>query len=85
MQYGRALDRLLCEIFFANPALGYVYLLKSDVSDRFYRIELRPEDAPKLGLILPNDADEEPMVATPLMLPMGCKPPLPYSVRPRKR
>ena len=24
MQYGRALDRLICEIVYADPALGYV-------------------------------------------------------------
>ena len=37
-----------------------------------------PKDAPKLGLILSNGADKEPMVATPLTLPMGWKksPPL---------
>ena len=51
MQYGRALDRLIREIVYADPALGYVYLLKADVSDGFYRIGLRPEDAPKLVLI----------------------------------
>ena len=61
MQYGRALDCLLREIVFAEPALGYVYLLKADVSDGFYRIGLRLEDAPKLGLIFPSGADEEPM------------------------
>ena len=46
MQYGRALDRLLRKILFADPALGPLYLLKADVSDGFYRIGLRPEDAP---------------------------------------
>ena len=35
MQYGWVLDRLLHEIVFAEPALGYVYLLKADVSDGF--------------------------------------------------
>ena len=38
MQYGHALDRLLCEIVFADPSLGSVYILKADVSDGFYRI-----------------------------------------------
>ena len=71
MQYGRALDCLICEIVYADPALGYVYLLKADVSDGFYRIGLRPEDAPKLVLIFPSGGEEEPMVATPLTLPMG--------------
>ena len=56
---------------FADLALGYVYLLKVDVSDGFYRIGLRPEDAPKLGLILPSGKEEEPMVDIPLTLPMG--------------
>ena len=78
MQYGRALDRLIREIVYTDPALGYVYLLKANVSDGFYRIGLRPEDAPKLGLIFHRGEEEEPMVATPLTLPMGWKnsPPL---------
>ena len=54
MQYGRALYRLIHKIVYADPALGYVYLLKADVSNGFYRIGLRPEDAPKLGLIFPS-------------------------------
>ena len=57
MQYGRALDRLLREIVFEDPALGPVYLLKASVSDGFYCIGLCPEDAPKLGLIFLNGAD----------------------------
>ena len=73
MQYGRALDCLIREIVYADPALGYVYLLKSDVSDGFYRIGLRPEDAPKLRLIFPSGKEEEPMVAIPLTLPMRWK------------
>ena len=75
MQYGRALDRLLREIVYADLDLGYVYLLKANVSNGFYRIGLRPEDAPKLGLIFHIGADEEPMVAIPLTLPMGWNPP----------
>ena len=71
MQYGWALDRLIRKIVYAYPSLGYVYLLKADVSDGFYHICLRPEDAPKLGLIFPSGSQEEPMVAIPLTLPMG--------------
>ena len=70
MQYGRALDRLLCEIVFTDPALGPVYMLKADVSDGFYRIWIRPEDTPKLGLIFPSGNNEEPMVAIPPTLHM---------------
>ena len=66
MQYGWALDRLIREIVYADTALGYVYLLKADVSDGFYRIGLRPEDEPKLGLIFCSGKEEEPMVAIPL-------------------
>ena len=77
MQYGRALDRLLREIVYADPALGYVYLLKADVSDGFYRIWLCPEDATKLGLIFPSGADEETMVSINLTLTTGWKNPPP--------
>ena len=78
MQYGRALDRLIREILYADPALGYVYLLQADVSDGFYRIWIRPTDPPKLELIFPSSKEEEQMVAIPLTLPMGWKnsPPL---------
>ena len=75
MQYGCTLDRLLHEIVFAYPALGLVYMPKADVLDGFYHKWIRPEDATKIGLILPSGADEEPMVATPLTLPMGWNPP----------
>ena len=73
MQYGQALDRLIREIFFADPALGPVYILKADIPYGFYRIGIRPEDTPKLDLIFPSGANEEPMVAIPLTLPMGWK------------
>ena len=81
MQCGRALDRLLREMVFADPALGPIYILKANMSDGFYGIGVRPEDAPKLGLIFPSGADEEPppssyswYVITPCL----------YSIRPRK-
>ena len=77
MQYGWSLDRLLRKIVFADPVLGYVYLLKADVFYVLYRIGLRQEYVPKLGLIFPSGADEETMVATRLTLPMGWNPPPP--------
>ena len=73
MQYSCALDCLLRELVFADPALGPVYMLKTEVLDGFYRIGIRPEDAPKLGLIFPSGADEDLMVAIPLTLTIGCK------------
>ena len=66
MQYSRALDCLLCEIVFADPAFGPMYMLKADVSDDIYRIGIRPEDTSKLGLIFPSGANEDPMVSIPL-------------------
>ena len=30
MQYGWALDRLICKIVYTDPELGYVYLLKAE-------------------------------------------------------
>jgi hypothetical protein len=36
MQFGHALDRILREILLANPALGSVHLMKSDIADGFY-------------------------------------------------
>ena len=58
MHYGCALEHLLCEIVFADPALGPVYILKADVLDGFYRMGVRPEDATKIGLIFPRGANE---------------------------
>ena len=40
-------------------------MLKADVSDGFYRISLRPANAPKLGFIFPIYDGEELLVSTP--------------------
>ena len=50
MQFGHALDRILREILLADPAHGDIYLLKVDISDGFYRVNLVPTDIPKLGV-----------------------------------
>ena len=73
MQFGHALDRILRHILLANPELGPVYLMKVDLSDGFYRVDLSPDDAPKLGVVFPTRPGEEPLVAIPLVLPMGWK------------
>ena len=51
MQYFRALECLIREVVIANPALKPVHILKTDFSDGFYHIGLRPIDAPKVGLV----------------------------------
>lgn len=71
MQFGRALDRILLAILHAPDNHGPVYLLKIDLSDGFYRVQVRPEDVPKLGLAFPTHPGEAPLVAFPLSLPMG--------------
>lgn len=71
MQFGHALDRLLRQILLANPSDGPVYIIKLDISDGFYRIALVPADVPKLGVIFPTRPGVEPIVAFPLVLPMG--------------
>ncbi len=71
MQFGYALDRILREILLADPANGTVYLLKLDISDGFYRVGLAPTDIPKLGVVFPTTDPSKPLVALPLVLPMG--------------
>ena len=46
-------------------------MIKVDISDGFYRINLRPADVPKLGVVFPTKPGAEPLVAFPLVLPMG--------------
>ena len=73
MQFGHALERILREILLANPAHGPVHLNKTDLSDGFYRVDLNPDDAPKLGVVFPTKPGTAPLVAVPLVLPMGWK------------
>jgi hypothetical protein len=73
MQFGHALERILREILLANPAFGPVHLMKLDISDGFYRIALNVDDIPKLGVAFPSARHDDPLVAFPLVLPMGWK------------
>ena len=45
--------------------------VKTDLNDGFYRSDLNPGNAPKLGVVFPTGTGVEPMVAVPLVLPMG--------------
>ena len=72
MQFGYALDCILREILLADLSNGTVYLLKKlDISDRFYPVGLTPTDIPKLGVVFPTTDPAKPLVAPPLVLPMG--------------
>jgi hypothetical protein len=71
MQFGKALRRLLQAINYADPAHGYVYLIKVDIADGFYRVWVNPEDVPKLGVVFPTLKGQPELIAFPLALPMG--------------
>jgi len=71
IQFGLALDRILRKILLADPAFGPVKLMKVDLSDGFYRINLNVGDIPKLGVVFPTEPGDDPLVAFPLVLPMG--------------
>jgi Reverse transcriptase (RNA-dependent DNA polymerase). len=73
MQFGHTLDRILRHILLADPQHGPVHLLKLDIADGFYRIDLCPDDIPRLGVVFPVPPGTEPLVALPLVLPMGWK------------
>ena len=71
MQFGHTLDRILHELLLADLSLGPNYLLKLDISDGYYRVNLNISNIPKLGVVFPTLPGEEPLVAFPLVLPMG--------------
>jgi hypothetical protein len=62
----------------ANPRFGPVYLIKVDIADGFYRVWVNTDDIPKLGVIFPTLPNSEPLVAFPLVLPMGWTESPPY-------
>jgi hypothetical protein len=78
MQFGKALERILRTIVEANPRFGPVQLIKVDIADGFYRIWLNLQDIPKMAVAIPQLAGEEPLLALPLVLPMGWTESPPY-------
>jgi hypothetical protein len=73
MQFRHALDCILRETLLANLAFGLVYLIKLDINNGFYHIALNVDDIPNLGVAFPTAPGKEPLVAFPLVLPMGWK------------
>ena len=71
MQFGHTLKRVLQHIDYANPAFVPVLALKCDLSDGYYRIPLAPSAIPLLGVVMPYNPGEQPLIAFPLALPMG--------------
>jgi len=70
MQFGRAFQRILQRIAYANPRFGPVHLLKIDLSDGYYRVSLNSRGALQLAIAMPS-LRHQPMLAIPTVLPMG--------------
>ena len=71
MQFGKTLERLLHTIVGADPKYGPVFLIKVDIADGFYRVWLNLADIPKLAVAVPCLDGDVPLLAIPLVLPMG--------------
>ena len=78
MQFGGTLTRLLHAIAHADPRHGPVYLGKYDLADGYYRMHLHTDSVLPLALLFPVSPGESPMVALPLVLPMGWTESPPY-------
>jgi len=78
MQFGRALERVLYRVRYANPRYGPVYLGKVDLADGFCRVWLMPDSIPQLAVTFPKYKGEEQLIGLPLTLPMGWKESVPY-------
>ena len=55
----------------AHPRFGPVHMYKLDISDGFYRVHLTNSGVLKLGVCLPPFPGQPPLVAFPLVLPLG--------------
>ena len=66
MQFGHALDQILRETLLSDPALSTLYLLKVDISDVFYRIDLNINDIPNLAVVFPTGPGQKLLSYSPL-------------------
>ena len=71
LQFGHALLRLLQQLHRADIRRGRIYISKTDVADAFMRIWIQSSTIPILGAVIPQMDGEEPLVAFPMILPMG--------------
>ena len=78
MQFGRALERGLYAIHTADDNKGPVYMMKNDLADGFYRIQIDPAGSLALAMVVPVPPGAEPLIAVPLTLPMGWTESPPY-------
>ena len=71
MQFGHAFHRYLERLHRADTRHGPVYMSKTDIADAFMQIWLELQSIPTLAALLPIQTDESPLVALPMVLPMG--------------
>lgn len=71
MPFGHALNQLLQKILLANPAHSPVKMMKVDLSNYFYCINLNIHNISKLGVAFPTRSEEEPLVSFLLLLLLG--------------
>ena len=71
MQFSGALPRILWLLCHANPSAGPVYLSKYDITNGFYRVFLKADNALRLAITMPSYDNEPPLLAIPLSLTMG--------------
>ncbi|EJK58873.1 hypothetical protein THAOC_20968, partial [Thalassiosira oceanica] len=71
MRFGRALRRILFQIYRADPRWDPVYLSKIYISDGFYNVCVNANGSKHFGIVLPTPPGEEPLILFFLGLPMG--------------
>jgi hypothetical protein len=71
LQFGHAFPRFLQRLHRADTRQGNIYLSKTDVADAFMRTWIQAGSVPSLGALLPTLDGEDPLIAFPLILPMG--------------
>lgn len=70
IQFGHALNRILRKIPLVNPTYGPVLLMKIKISNGFYRVNINIDDIPKLSVAYLTADSENPLIVSPLVLPM---------------
>jgi hypothetical protein len=71
LQFGHALLRILQYLHRADTRQGPIYIAKVDIADAFMPVHLHVPHIPILAALLPSYPGETPLVAFPMILPMG--------------
>jgi hypothetical protein len=71
LQFGHAFLQILQQLHRADTRDDTIYLSKTDIADAFMRVGIWAPTIPIRGALLPILPVEEPLVAFPLILPMG--------------